>query len=164
MGITLPSEVTKILSVLQGAMSVVQGVGTIISVFSTTAMSANSAQLGFNTTSLGINTGAIASLEAAIWANTAASWIPFANGGVVHAAGGVVAGTTFSGDQIPALLNAGEVVLNRAQVGNLAEQLEDNNNQGGIGGTPYVTGEQIYLGLNNYLKGAGLGQIVTSRG
>jgi hypothetical protein len=62
------------------------------------------------------------------------------------------------------MLNAGEVVLNRAQVGNLAEQLEDNERQGGFGGTPYVTGEQIYLGLNNYLKGAGLGQIVTSRG
>lgn len=80
------------------------------------------------------------------------------------AEGGVVEGNTYSGDQIPAMLNAGEVVLNRAQVGNLAEQLEDNDNIGGFGGTPYVTGEQIYLGLNNYLKGAGLGQIVTSNG
>lgn len=80
------------------------------------------------------------------------------------AEGGEVKGNTYSGDQIPAMLNAGEVVLNRAQVGNLAEQLEDNDNFSGFGGTPYVTGEQIYLGLNNYLKGAGLGQIVTSNG
>jgi hypothetical protein len=80
------------------------------------------------------------------------------------AEGGEVKGNTFSGDQIPVAVNAGEVILTRAQQGNLAEQLEDRESIGGIGGTPYVTGEQIYLGLNNYLKGAGLGQIVTSQG
>jgi hypothetical protein len=62
------------------------------------------------------------------------------------------------------MLNAGEVVLTRSQAASLAETLEDNERQGGFGGTPYVTGEQIFLGLNNYLKGAGLGQIVTSQG
>ena len=80
------------------------------------------------------------------------------------AEGGEVKGNTFSGDQIPVAVNAGEVILTRAQQGNLAEQLEDRESISGIGGTPYVTGEQIYLGLNNYLKGAGLGQIVTSNG
>ncbi len=79
------------------------------------------------------------------------------------AEGGEVKGNTFSGDQIPVAVNAGEVILTRAQQGNLAEQLEDRENISGIGGTPYVTGEQIYLGLNNYLKGAGLGQLVTSQ-
>ena len=55
----------------------------------------------------------------------------FANGGVVKAADGAaipgtftVPGTTFSGDQIPAMLNAGETVLTRAQAGNIASQLE----------------------------------------
>ena len=163
MGIMLPSEVTKVLSMLQGAMTVVQGVGTIISVFGSTSEAANTAAVGANTGALIANTAAMVALQAAMDVNTASNFIPFfAEGGVVHAAGGVVAGTTFSGDQIPAMLNAGEVVLNRAQVGNLAEQLEDNDNFSGFGGTPYVTGEQIYLGLNNYLKGAGLGQIVTS--
>lgn len=80
------------------------------------------------------------------------------------AEGGEVKGNTFSGDQIPAMLNAGEVVLTRAQAGAVAEMLEDGERQGGIGGTPYVTGEQIFLGLNNYLKGAGLGSLVTSNG
>ena len=80
------------------------------------------------------------------------------------AEGGEVKGNTFSGDQIPVAVNAGEVILTRAQQGNLAEQLEDRESIGGIGGTPYVTGEQIYLGLNNYLKGAGLGSLVTSNG
>ena len=163
MGIMLPSEVTKVLSMMQGAMTVVQGVGTIISVFSSTAESANTAAVGANTGAIIANTAAMAALQASLTTNTIANFWPFSNGGVVHAAGGVVAGTTFSGDQIPAMLNAGEVVLNRAQVGNLAEQLEDNDNNGGFGGTPYVTGEQIYLGLNNYLKGAGLGQIVTAQ-
>lgn len=80
------------------------------------------------------------------------------------AEGGEVKGNTYSGDQIPVAVNAGEVILTRAQAGVIAETLEDNDNRGGFGGTPYVTGEQIYLGLNNYLKGAGLGSLVTSQG
>jgi hypothetical protein len=47
-----------------------------------------------------------------------------ANGNVIRAAGGIVTGTTYSGDEVPALLNAGEVVLNRAQAGALASDLE----------------------------------------
>ena len=42
-----------------------------------------------------------------------------------YATGGMVEGNTYSGDQIPAMLNAGEVVLNRAQQGNLASQLQE---------------------------------------
>jgi uncharacterized membrane protein HdeD (DUF308 family) len=163
MGIMLPSEVTKVLSMLQGAMTVVQGVGTIISVFGSTSEAANTAAVGANTGALIANTSAMIALEASIAANTVSNFIPFAEGGVVHAAGGVVAGTTFSGDQIPAMLNAGEVVLNRAQVGNLAEQLEDENNQGGIGGTPYVMGEMLVLGVNNHFKANGQGEIVTTQ-
>ena len=45
----------------------------------------------------------------------------YAQGGAV---GGVVQGTTYSGDQIPIMANAGEVVLTRAMAGNLASQLE----------------------------------------
>ena len=86
----------------------------------------------------------------------------FKNGGIVpHAAGGTVAGTHYSGDVTPILANAGEVVLNRAQVGNLASSLQGNNQQ--PSGSPYVTGEMIYLGLTNYLKSTGRGEIMTSR-
>ena len=86
----------------------------------------------------------------------------FKNGGIVpHAAGGIVAGTHYSGDVTPILANAGEVVLNRAQVGNLASSLQGNNQQ--PSGSPYVTGEMIYLGLTNYLKSTGRGEIMTSR-
>jgi hypothetical protein len=61
------------------------------------------------------------------------------------------------------MLDAGEVVLNHAQSAQLAQELEGGRVEG-MSGTPYVTGEQIFLGLNNYLKGAGYGQLVTSKG
>ena len=39
------------------------------------------------------------------------------------------------------------------------------DNDTGVGSSqPYVTGEMIYLGLNNYLKANGYGEIVTSKG
>ena len=87
----------------------------------------------------------------------------FAGGGVVHAAGGyMVPGTSYSGDRIPAMLNAGEVVLNRAQAGVIAESLETRENSMG---TPQarISGEQIYLTLGAYLKRSGRGEILTSR-
>ena len=93
------------------------------------------------------------------------SILPFARGGIVHAAGGYVPGNTYSGDQIPAMLNAGEVVLNRGQQGVLAASLQavGQSGEGGGGGRPYVSGELIWLGLKNYLNRSGRGEIVTSR-
>ena len=88
----------------------------------------------------------------------------FSNGGVVHAAegwSGVVPGSRFSGDQVPALLNRQELVLNTAQTGRLASALQGARS--GNGGTPYVDGEKIYLGVNNYLRRSGKGEIVTAR-
>ncbi len=147
MGIELPSEIQSVIGVIQGVMSVIEAVNTIIGVTQTTALTAN--------------TAAMISLEAALWANTATSWIPFANGGVVRAAGGVVAGNTYSGDRIPALLNAGEVVLNRAQVGNLASQLQGGGMQN-LNLTATIKGEQIRLVLNNNGRRTGRGEYVQS--
>ena len=91
----------------------------------------------------------------------------YANGGVVKAANGAaipgaftVPGTTFSGDQVPAMLNAGEVVLNRAQQGNLASQLEGSGMQN-LRLSATVTGEQIRLALNNNGRRTGRGEMVT---
>ena len=89
----------------------------------------------------------------------------FHNGGVVHAANGfsgMVPGTKFSGDNIPALLDAGETVLNRSQTAAVASALESNNG-GGFAAQPYVNGEQIWLGVKNYLERRGLGEIVTTK-
>jgi hypothetical protein len=86
-----------------------------------------------------------------------------AMGGAIRAATGVVAGRNFSGDTVPALLNSGEVVLNRAEVSTLAQTIENGNRNESVDCQPYVTGEYIFLGLNNYLRGSGKGSIVTSK-
>ena len=158
MGIKLPAELEKGLNVLQGLMSIIQGVQAVISIFSTSTETANTIAVAANTVALG-------TLTAAVTANTMTNFIPFARGGVVHAANGYVSGTTYSGDQIPAMLNAGEVVLNRSQQGVLAASLQavGQSGEGGGGGKPYVSGEMIWLGLTNYLNRSGRGEIVTSK-
>lgn len=107
----------------------------------------------------------ISTIVAAIEAISAADTIiPFANGGVVKAASGYrVPGRTFSGDMIPARLNAGETVLNQAQAGVIANALQDREFGGGSGMMqPYVDGEKIFLGMNNTSKRMGRGEIVTT--
>ena len=158
MGIKLPAELEKGLNVLQGLMSIIQGVQAVISIFSTSTETANTIAVAANTVALG-------TLTAAVTANTATNFLPFAKGGVVHAANGYVDGNTYSGDQIPAMLNAGEVVLNRSQAGVLAASLQavGQSGEGGGGGKPYVSGEMIWLGLTNYLNRSGRGEIVTSK-
>ncbi len=69
-----------------------------------------------------------------------------------YATGGMVEGNTYSGDQIPAMLNAGEVVLNKAQQGNLASQLEGGgmrnmNLSGRIRGTDIILSVDRTLSL-----------------
>ena len=88
-----------------------------------------------------------------------------------YARGGIVKGNSYSGDNIGGLvdgsqfvgLNAGEVVLTRAMTGNLASQLSSQNSGGSVSSTPYVTGEKIILGINNYAKKQGWGELVFSR-
>lgn len=81
-----------------------------------------------------------------------------------YADGGIVKGNHYSGDNInggEAMVNAGELVLNKAQQSTLASQLQDGN--GGVGGylPSHVSGEQIYVVLNRYLKRTGRGELVT---
>ena len=77
-----------------------------------------------------------------------------------YAEGGIIPGNNYN-DGLVANVSSGELILNRAQQASIASQLQ-NNNQGGES-QPYVTGEMIYLGLNNYLKAAGYGELVTTR-
>jgi hypothetical protein len=79
--------------------------------------------------------------------------------------GGIVPGNYYSGDNINgggAMVNSGELVLTRAQSATLASQLQGGDGSG-QGRQPYVSGEQIYLGVTNYLKRSGRGEIVTTR-
>ena len=122
--------------------------------------------LTLNTKILELLNNILNSTEDAATMSLIGAIMPFAHGGVVHAANGwsgIVPGNLMSGDHVPALLDSGEVVLNRAQTSALAADLQ-RNNQRGITAQPYVSGEQIYLGLNNYLKRSGRGEILTSRG
>jgi X-X-X-Leu-X-X-Gly heptad repeat protein len=149
-GVEIPKEVDDVIGVISGVSQIISGVGSIISLFSTTAITANTAAVVANTAALGVN--------------TATNFIPFfAGGGIVpHAANGYfVGGNKFSGDTTPIMANAGELVLNKAQQGNLAAQLEGSP----VGGTdtqPYLDGEKIFLGLQAYTRRSGLGEIVTS--
>lgn len=110
------------------------------------------------------------------------AWVAFAATGLatmlstissIHSAtgyseGGMIKGNSYSGDLIPANggmigLNAGEVVLNRAQQNTLASEL-----QGSGGGSDrympsFVSGEQIWIALNAYTKRTGKGELVTWR-
>ena len=85
--------------------------------------------------------------------------IPFAGGGVAGAASGMVVGRTHSLDQIPAALNAGEVVLNRAQSAIIALQLEGGGLQNLYLDTE-ILGENMRIILNNNGKRTGKGRYV----
>lgn len=76
--------------------------------------------------------------------------------------GGVIEGTSFSGDNQWARVNAGETILNRAQTGIIASALQDSARTEINSSSPYVTGETIILGANNHLKRSGQGEIVTT--
>lgn len=163
-GIRVPESIQTALTVIQGAMTLVQGVSSLISIVQSVSVPSQIAAETANTTASVANTAALSALTAAVWANTASSFIPFANGGTVpHAADGYfVGGNRFSGDLTPIMANAGELILNKAQQSTLAQELE-RGDEDGIGGLPYVTGETIFLGLNNYLKANGYGEVVTTR-
>ena len=87
----------------------------------------------------------------------------FHHGGVVHAAlGAVVPGGNYSGDLVPAMLNSGELVLNQAQQGNLASQLNDAGTLRNLQLTTQLNGEDILLAIDNHGRRTGKGELVTS--
>ena len=82
-----------------------------------------------------------------------------------YASGGIIPGNSFSGDNLSGRdfgINSGELILNKAQQGVIASQLQDSRQQS-ANDRPYVTGEMIYLALNNYMKRAGYGELMRAR-
>lgn len=85
----------------------------------------------------------------------------FSGGGVARAATGLaVPGNMLSGDRVPALLNSGEVVLNRAEVGNLVSQFNGMGGSPTVNGRSIVTGEEIVMIVNNYGRRIGRGELI----
>lgn len=147
MGLKLPESVTSLINILQGSSSIIQGVLTLLQVTQIPTMTANTAMLAANT--------------AALQANNAMQLIPFmAHGGVLKAASGTVAGSSFSGDNIPALLNAGEVVLNKAETANLANNLQAEGYRN-INVSGKIDGTDIILSVDRTLQKQGKGQLLT---
>lgn len=113
---------------------------------------------------MSILTGISSLISLLVVLNEVDTFIPFARGGIVHAAGGYkVPGNKMSGDKVPAMLNSGELVLNRAQQGNLASQLYGTSNLNNLNLTATISGEQIRLALNNSSRRRGRGEYVTSK-
>lgn len=88
--------------------------------------------------------------------------IPFARGGIVRAAGGYVVPGNFGYDAVPALLTSGELVLNRAQQANLANQLSEGSPFRNMVLTATLSGEDLRLAINRNGKRTGRGEIVTT--
>lgn len=163
-GIKIPDSVQKILTAAQGVMSVIQGVETVISVFQTTTATAQTAAVTGNTIALSALTAAVTANTAALGANSAMNLIPFfARGGIVkHAAYGYrVPGNDFS-DKTPVMVSSGELILNRAQQGNIAAQLEGSGWRD-ANLTATLRGEDLILAIDNTSNRQGRGEYVTSK-
>ena len=180
MGVKVSDGTKEFIQTAQGAMSVIEGVKTVAEIITgSTASSLVSTGITLvqaliaNTTALFSNTAATTAASVTEGADMAMDVVKVgamimmaAHGGIVPraASGYTVPGTHYSGDVTPVLANAGEVILNRAQQGNLASQLQDGdgNSEGGYA-RPFVTGQDIFLGINNYLRGAGYGELITTK-
>lgn len=112
------------------------------------------------------------------------SWIAFGAAGLAqmlammsaihsstgYANGGIVKGNSYSGDNIPAMidggaggfagLNAGEVVLNASMQNMLAQNLQGSGLQN-LNVSGEISGETIKIVLNRHLKRSGQGELVT---
>ena len=157
MGVELPEGLTKTISAIQALITVVQGVQTLISVFSTGSQTANTAAVTASTV-------ATTALTTAMWANVGTNFIPFfSHGGVAgHAANGFIGGNNYSGDMLPIAVNSGELILNRAQQGNLASQLS------GVGMSAMklsckVNAKDMEFILNHHASDTSRGRYLTSK-
>ncbi len=143
MGIELPEGLSAIVEGTQSIISIVTSIMTLVSIISTLT---------------------------AVKSTPIVGWL-LANGGIaggargrhpIHAATGtIVPGNNYSGDRVPALVNSGELILNRAQQGNIASQLQGGGMQN-MNLQAIVTGEQLRFILNTNSRRRGKGEYVTS--
>ena len=97
---------------------------------------------------------------AASGAATMVSVISTIHSATGYAQGGVVEGNTYSGDQIPAMLNAGETVLTAAMTNNLASSLQGNGMKN-LNIRLAARGTSLIAVIDNTLKATGKGELAT---
>ena len=175
LGVELPEGVGKVLNVLQGVTEVINGVNAIIQSTQVGAIVANTAAVTANTAALGGSTvagaaGGTAGLAGLGYAGLAIGGLAlvgslfdlFHNGGIVHAAMGYTVPGNYGYDAVPAMLTSGELVLNRAQQGVLADALQSGGGNGNLRLETYVSGRDLRIVLNNESQGRLKGKYVTS--
>ena len=118
-------------SAMQSMASVLESLGSSL------AAQAAAALIGMNWGGAALATaGSLAAYAAASWARSQK-----------FASGGIVGGTSYSGDNVIARVNSGELILNMAQQDNVANALSALADMSGIGGAGGA-------GVNIYLSGA----------
>lgn len=75
-----------------------------------------------------------------------------------YAKGGIVDGNSYSGDNIPIMANAGELILDKAAQNSIASQLEGNG-MGNLNLRGVLSGENIVIAADRYLKRSGQGEL-----
>lgn len=143
MGIELPEGLSAIVEGTQSIISIVTSIMTLVSIISTLTAVKSTPIFGWLLANGGIAGGARGRRP-------------------IHAATGtIVPGNNYSGDRVPALVNSGELILNRAQQGNIASQLQGGGMQN-MNLQAIVTGEQLRFVLNTNSRRRGKGEYVTS--
>lgn len=66
-----------------------------------------------------------------------------------YASGGIIPGNSFSGDNLTANVNSGELILNRSQQDSIASQLTNSNPLGNLALSMNLKGEDIQICLDN---------------
>ena len=136
LGVEIPKGLQDVLGGIQGITSIVTGIASLVAMIEAL-------------TTVQTTESTIKSIPVIGWA--------LAGGGIIHAANGYVPGNNYSGDQVPALLNSGELVLNKAQQNALANELQGNGMQNMRLRTE-VSGRNLIVVIENDLKARGKGQ------
>ena len=133
----------------KAAGTVIQAISSIALGFAMASSNANTAGTGWGWLAwLAAGTAAMATTISTIHSLTG------------YAEGGIVGGTSYSGDNIPIMANAGELVLTKAQQNTLAQSLQGNEGRT-IRVVGKLSGKDLFICAENWSKSAGHGEFVT---
>ena len=133
LGIDVPEGIEKMITTMQAVQSILTGISTIVMVIQMLTMKNSIPIIG-----------------------------RLAGGGIPHAAGGLLTGNYYSGDQVPVMVNDGELILSRSQQGNVASALR-NNGLAGMQLEATLDGEEIRLAIRNGDRRRGRGEYAYSK-